>query len=96
MFKFNVKSHSSFFYNFIIFRADAHKRQKQEELEISDNNASTVTDLNQNQRQALKFGFSRVASSKVSKNNTYLLNYTISFVYQLINYVVMLRDIIGF
>ncbi|XP_078169288.1 D111/G-patch domain-containing protein isoform X2 [Carex rostrata] len=46
--------------------ADAHKRQKQEELEVSDNNASTVTDLNQNQRQALKFGFSRVASSKAS------------------------------
>lgn len=73
----------------IIFRVDAHKRQqqqeKQEELELSDENASktnvsTVTDLNQNQRQALKFGFSRVASSKVGQK-THLQNSTSSFLY---------------
>ncbi|KAJ4749768.1 D111/G-patch domain-containing protein [Rhynchospora pubera] len=53
--------------------ADAHKRQqqqdKQEELEASDGRASTATASSQNQRQALKFGFSRATPSKASNVN---------------------------
>lgn len=61
---------------FCCFRADAHKQrqqqqqQQQEGSEISSDAGAARTSakvLNQDQRQALKFGFSKIGPSKVSE-----------------------------